>query len=110
MPTKLNTGQIDSGKFIEFFHKKLSGHASGYYRDDNPQSFVPIADFTGYSGVISDRADTQSTFVSGALDNSGQLLFGKSTDVSGHAESFTTGASGALASKTTSLSLSLIHI
>jgi len=104
MPSKLNTGQIDSGKFVEFFHKKLSGHASGYYPESNPQSFVPIADFTGYSGVISTRADSQSTFVSGALDNTGQLLFSKSASVSGHAESFTTGASGALASKTTSLS------
>ena len=104
MPSRLNTGQIDSGKFVEFFHKKLSGHASGYYRHDNPESFVPLADFTGYSGTISTRADSQNTYVSGALDNSGQLLFGKSTDVSGHAESFATSVSGVLASKTTSLS------
>ncbi|HIL27147.1 MAG TPA: hypothetical protein EYG21_07165 [Nitrospinaceae bacterium] len=104
MPSKLTTGQIDSGTFVQFIHQKLSGHGSGYYLDSNPLSFVPLSSFTGYSGDISSRSESQDALVSGALDTSGTFLFSKISDVSGHAESFATGASGALFSDITSLS------
>lgn len=99
MPSKLTTGQVDSDTFTQFIHKKASGSASstsGFYAYSNPLSFLQTSSFTGHSGVLSDQTTTQVTAVSGALDNSGTLLFDKAADVSGHAEAFTTGASGIL--------------
>ena len=99
MPSKLTTGQIDSDTFIQFIHKKVSGSAtntSGFYAYSNPLGFLETDNFTGHSGVLSGQTTTQVTAVSGALDNSGSLLFNKAESVSGHAESFTSGASGAL--------------
>ncbi len=104
MPFKIATGQIDDAAFRTFFNKKLSGsstYTSGFYTHDNASGFLPLtaggaASFTGHSGNIMSRASGMSSQLSGSLINSGQVLFGKSLDVSGHAETFTTAASGVL--------------
>jgi len=103
MPFKIATGQIDEASFREFFNKKLSGsstYTSGFYTHDNTSGFIPLTEgvnsFTGYSGDIMSRASGISSQLSGTLDASGELLWVKATDVSGHAETFTTLASGYL--------------
>lgn len=99
MPSKLTTGQIDEAGFTEFFHKKTSGTAtstSGFYAYSNPLNFLQTDSFITNSGDIMTRVSGLSSNVSGALDASGQFLFGKDVDVSGHAESFATGISGYL--------------
>jgi len=52
--------------------------------------------FTGHSGDMMLRTSGMSSQLSGTLNTSGELLWGKATDVSGHAETFTTSASGFL--------------
>jgi hypothetical protein len=104
MPFKIATGQIDGASFLEFFNKRLSGsntYLSGFYTHDNTSGFVSLTEggpnsFTGYSGDIMSRTSGISSQLSGSLDTSGQLLWVKATDVSGHAETFTTSASGYL--------------
>ena len=103
MPFKIATGQIDEASFRTFFNKKLSGsntYTSGFYTHDNTSGFIPLTEgvhsFTGYSGDIMSRTSGISSQLSGSLDASGELLWVKVTDVSGHAETFTTSASGYL--------------
>ena len=104
MPFQIVTGQIDVEKFRELFNKKLSGSASypsGFYTHDNVSGFVSLTEggpnsFTGYSGDIMSRVSGLSSALSGALDASGDLLWNKSADVSGHAETFSTTVSGVL--------------
>ena len=104
MPFKIATGQIDDASFRTFFNKKLSGsssYTSGFYTHDNASGFLPLTaggstSFTGHSGNIMDRVSGISSQLSGSLKTSGEVLFGKSRDVSGHAETFTTAASGVL--------------
>ena len=104
MPFKIATGQIDEASFREFFNKKLSGsntYLSGFYTHDNRSGFVSLTEggansFTGYSGDIMSRTSGISSQLSGSFDVSGELLWQKAVDVSGHAETFTTSASGFL--------------
>jgi len=104
MPFKIATGQIDEASFLEFFNKKLSGsnaYPSGFYTHDNRSGFVSLTEggansFTGYSGDIMSRASGITSQLSGTLDASGELLWEKAVDVSGHAETFSTSASGYL--------------
>jgi len=104
MPFKIATGQIDDAAFRTFFNKKLSGSASytsGFYTHDNISGFLPLtaggaSSFTGHSGDMMLRTSGMSSQLSGTLNASGELLWGKATNVSGHAETFTTAASGVL--------------
>jgi|TARA_Y100000401_G_C8322193_1_gene226013 hypothetical protein len=112
MPSKIKSGQIDETSFTELFLKKLSGSdtvSSGFYTVANPSGYVPLSaggvnSMTGYSGDIMSRTSGLISNVSGALDASGTLLFDKAVDVSGHAEAFTTGASGVLSTSISDVS------
>jgi hypothetical protein len=107
MASKITSGQLDKDSFVEFFHKKTSGtisSPSGFYAYSNPLNFLQTDNFTGHSGVLSGYTTTEVAAVSGALDASGTLLFSKSESVSGHAESFATGASGYLSGQITLIS------
>jgi len=112
MPSKIKSGQIDETSFTELFLKKLSGSdtvLSGFYTVANPSGYVPLSaggvnSMTGYSGDIMSRTSGLISNVSGALDTSGTLLFDKAVDVSGHAEAFTTGASGVLSTSISDVS------
>ncbi len=112
MASTIRTGQVDESSFLKLFNTKLSGSAtnkSGFYTHDNTSGFVAFSQggpksMTGYSGDIMSRTSGLTTAVSGALDSSGLFLKTKSDDVSGHAESFATGASGYLSGQITNVS------
>ena len=108
MPYEIKTGQLDLVGLKTHLLKpdatSLSGshlNTSGFYGWDNPSGFIPLTEgggnsFTGYSGDIMGRVSGLSAQLSGSLNTSGQLLWVKAIDVSGHAETFTTSASGFL--------------
>ena len=107
MASKLTTGQVDELGFIDFFHTKTSGSAtstSGFYAYSNPLNFLQTDSFIVDSGNIMTRVSGLSSNVSGALDTSGQFLFEKNVDVSGHSETYTEGVSGVLQSNIVTVS------